>query len=406
MKPWQKGYPLAELLKIQSLYEAQNATVASPFAAVKKNTIASLLHAKRFVVADDFAYELAEVKKRTAIKIYNDEILAQQQPGDFTLRHAIWRPGNHLKLADNLAVNLAGVASGRGTWLKVIAMTAEQRANTQALLTALRQNETIAACVWVGWKITSFGDIYHYWYLTNDIKTVFPVEYSVPRYEHLTVNKASVDFDVSRAKAEVAALDVEYTNHYSNYNAKKAWAALSLRGFFADPARIEKPAEMSDDWHAANGEGPFELQNTPLWDRLEAIRGLVSFWTEACGAQVERVRLMRLAPGGGELKRHTDQVDNDAGVRNGQTMRMHIPLVTNPGVDFTVWNWNNEPTVVNMREGECWVLDTRKPHCVVNRGTTERIHLVIDVFANDAVRALFDVTTPFEESFEGVSSEE
>jgi len=32
-----------------------------------------------------------------------------------------------------------------------------------------------------------------------------------------------------------------------------------------------------------------------------------------------------------------------------------------------------------MRVGECWVLDTRKPHTVINEGDEDRIHLVVDV---------------------------
>jgi hypothetical protein len=32
-----------------------------------------------------------------------------------------------------------------------------------------------------------------------------------------------------------------------------------------------------------------------------------------------------------------------------------------------------------MKEGECWFLDTRKPHQAINGGTEERIHLVVDV---------------------------
>ena len=32
-----------------------------------------------------------------------------------------------------------------------------------------------------------------------------------------------------------------------------------------------------------------------------------------------------------------------------------------------------------MKRGECWFLDTRKPHMAVNGGNDERIHLVVDV---------------------------
>ena len=41
-----------------------------------------------------------------------------------------------------------------------------------------------------------------------------------------------------------------------------------------------------------------------------------------------------------------------------------------------------------MRKGEMWFLDTRRPHTAVNDGDDIRIHLVADVFTNDAVREL------------------
>ena len=41
-----------------------------------------------------------------------------------------------------------------------------------------------------------------------------------------------------------------------------------------------------------------------------------------------------------------------------------------------------------MQVGECWYLDVRKPHRAINGGTDMRTHLVVDVEANDEVRAL------------------
>ena len=32
-----------------------------------------------------------------------------------------------------------------------------------------------------------------------------------------------------------------------------------------------------------------------------------------------------------------------------------------------------------MKTGECWFLDTRKPHMALNGGDEERIHLVVDI---------------------------
>jgi aspartyl/asparaginyl beta-hydroxylase (cupin superfamily) len=41
-----------------------------------------------------------------------------------------------------------------------------------------------------------------------------------------------------------------------------------------------------------------------------------------------------------------------------------------------------------MKEGECWFLDTRKPHRAINAGNEERIHLVVDVLVNERIQEL------------------
>jgi hypothetical protein len=94
---------------------------------------------------------------------------------------------------------------------------------------------------------------------------------------------------------------------------------------------------------------------------------------------LHRIRFMRLAPGNGELSRHTDQVDSDMGVKVGNLARIHFPIITNDDVIFTSWNYDGSKTEVNMKENECWYLDIRKPHKAINQGITQRIHLVIDL---------------------------
>ena len=57
--------------------------------------------------------------------------------------------------------------------------------------------------------------------------------------------------------------------------------------------------------------------------------------------------------------------------------RLHIPVTTNPDVEFKV---NGRP--VTMTPGQTWYLRLADPHSVANRGTTERTHIVLDVVAN------------------------
>jgi len=54
--------------------------------------------------------------------------------------------------------------------------------------------------------------------------------------------------------------------------------------------------------------------------------------------------------------------------------RIHIPIVTNPDCIFTVGDES-----INMKEGEIWEMNNdKKVHSVINGGTEDRIHLIMD----------------------------
>ena len=59
-------------------------------------------------------------------------------------------------------------------------------------------------------------------------------------------------------------------------------------------------------------------------------------------------------------------------------LRIHVPIITNPGVQFTCGE-----EVVHMAAGECWVFDSFAPHGVRNRGDERRVHLVLDTVGSE-----------------------
>lgn len=87
----------------------------------------------------------------------------------------------------------------------------------------------------------------------------------------------------------------------------------------------------------------------------------------ALGGTWGRSRLMGLAPGA-EVPAH---VDSHYYWRTH--LRIHIPVITNPGVEFTCGG-----ETVHMKPGECWVFDSFQRHEVHNRGDAHRVHLVLD----------------------------
>lgn len=185
---------------------------------------------------------------------------------------------------------------------------------------------------------------------------------------------------------ELATLD-RWHDDYPFYS-DGTWGAVNLRGFNpTDPLWGVKPAEMPKKW---NDEHPdarnYTCEWTSIWPQLATMRAViesVGWWR-----RLERVRLMRMQgrPEGGKLGRHTDITDRNAGTRDGQVCRFHIPLTTHPDIRMHTWELDGTHRTHHLEPWACYYLDQRKPHAVANPTTTHRVHLVVDVLADDTVR--------------------
>lgn len=99
----------------------------------------------------------------------------------------------------------------------------------------------------------------------------------------------------------------------------------------------------------------------------------------ALGGVWGRSRLMGLGAGA-EVPEHVD-----AHYHWRTHLRIHVPAITNPGVEFTCGG-----TTIHMAAGECWVFDSFRWHEVHNRGTERRVHLVLDTVVTQPLWDLID----------------
>jgi hypothetical protein len=215
-----------------------------------------------------------------------------------------------------------------------------------------------------------------------------------PAHDHATITQLPLDVSVyerEQIRGEIARF-TEWTDDFPYYS-DGTWGAISLRGFNpADPAWGIKPAEMSKNWWAEHPEAKQydRCDWTVAAPRCPTIVNLVTAVVAPWGGELERVRLLRMAGNagrGGRLARHTDITDRAAGTADGQIIRFHIPLVTDPRITMSGWNLAGEEHAVHLAEWGLYYLDARKPHAVHNAAGIDRIHLVIDVTATPAARA-------------------
>jgi Aspartyl/Asparaginyl beta-hydroxylase len=82
-----------------------------------------------------------------------------------------------------------------------------------------------------------------------------------------------------------------------------------------------------------------------------------------------KVMLARLAAGA-VIDRHVDGAGS-----NLYTHKIHIPIETNPHARIII---NDRP--FHLEEGQAYEVNNLAPHSVENRGSSDRIHLIFEVF--------------------------
>ena len=158
-------------------------------------------------------------------------------------------------------------------------------------------------------------------------------------------------YDAAALAAEVAAIDEsEWRPHPQGFPGNSALPLVAVNG---DP---------DNDGLV----GP--MRPTPLLERFTYLKQVLS----SLGIVLGRTRLMRLS-GQAEVTAHIDQAYYWA-----ERMRVHVPIVTQPGVRFHCGD-----AEINMAAGECWIFDTWRLHRVLNQGDDMRIHLVADTVGGD-----------------------
>ncbi len=181
-------------------------------------------------------------------------------------------------------------------------------------------------------------------------------------------------FDSERLKSDLGLIAAdEWVPHYNENDYGGQWSGVALRSLNGTGRNL-----------TAGPPGAAEFTDTPVLERcayfLEVLR--------AFPCPLKSARLLNLAPGS-FIREHSDQA---LGFEEGE-VRIHVPIRTNPGVEFYVCGDR-----LQMDPGGCYYVNVNLPHRVNNRGTEGRVHLVIDAMVDDWVRELFTACPPIARS--------
>lgn len=88
--------------------------------------------------------------------------------------------------------------------------------------------------------------------------------------------------------------------------------------------------------------------------------------------EIVRCEIVKLKAGA-KIRKHVD-----GGTMLHYSRRIHIPVITNPEVYFTV---NNEK--IHMIESQGYEINNTLPHSVENNSPLDRVHIIIDIMPNN-----------------------
>jgi hypothetical protein len=114
-----------------------------------------------------------------------------------------------------------------------------------------------------------------------------------------------------------------------------------------------------------------EVLRMPGWDRLANVvvplmDQIIARWYPP-GGRIIRSMIARM-PAGARIDPHRDSHPSFACGH-----RIHVPIDTNPRVRFTV---DGRP--FNLQAGRVYEINNLKTHSVINKGATDRTHLIFD----------------------------
>lgn len=169
-------------------------------------------------------------------------------------------------------------------------------------------------------------------------------------------------FDIEKLQEDLSYVHRdEWINHPNIQAYDGEWLITSLTSTTGETKNIV--ASENQDYIA-----------TPLLQKTKYIKSVINTFK----TKVEAVRLMNLSAGS-TIKPHCDK---GSSFEEGYA-RLHIPIISNDDVEFILSGEGYK-----LEIGKCYYIDAHNTHSVTNKGTTNRVHLLIDCKVNDWLKKI------------------
>jgi hypothetical protein len=176
-----------------------------------------------------------------------------------------------------------------------------------------------------------------------------------------TINEHNLNFEISNIIEEVSLFNNEWfldtsRQEDSRYHSKTKMFQVRFFPYFWSPDQNEIFEEVNS------------LKNEEAVKELNKLFNLLENYYDG---KVVRCEIINMDPNS-EIKPHVDAFEFCHYAR-----RVHIPLITNKNVFFTVLN-----NTINMEVGKWYEINNELPHSVKNESNQNRVHIICDVLGN------------------------
>lgn len=184
--------------------------------------------------------------------------------------------------------------------------------------------------------------------------------------ESVSCRNLLVTYDIVQLEAELRLVEDKYLPRIPSFD---NWVAIPLRN--ATGTETQEGLELS---HSVPNQKMLPCINTPLLEQLPYIASILEDIAQRFEAEVGLVRISKVRCQR-KIAPHKDGQIFD--IDKGTIYRLHIPIITGENVIFDIENKR-----YHLEPGNLYFTNVSKTHSVVNNGSFDRVHIIIDVQAN------------------------